>query len=221
MKKGLKKIKQGHICTRLAQILLTYRLTPQTTTGVSPSELLLGRRPRSRLDLLKPHTAERVEQKQLAQKRTHDDKAKERQMAVGDDVFVRNYHGSERWLPGVIAQKTGPVSFLVRLADGRNRRCHQDQVRIRSVDLSENVIPEPEVMPEVSVPLPPTDSTLPPTPSVPINLQQRLRIPLSLPTRYRVKQLMQVVLLRRSIEPKGRIRNVTVSQWIGLNLPGN
>ena len=69
VKKGLNKIKQGHIRTRLAQILLTYRLTPQTTTGVSPSELLLGPRPRSRLDLLKPHTAERVEQKRLEQKK--------------------------------------------------------------------------------------------------------------------------------------------------------
>ena len=77
VKKGLKKIKQGHIRNRLAQILLTYRLTPQTTTGVSPSELLLGRRSRSRLDLLKPHTAERVEQKQLEQKRIHNGRAKE------------------------------------------------------------------------------------------------------------------------------------------------
>ena len=38
------------------------------------------------------------------------------------------------------------------------------QVRIRSVDVPEDVIPEPEVMPDVSVPLPPT---LPPTLSVP------------------------------------------------------
>ena len=67
-------------------------------------------------------------------------------MTVGDDVFVRYYHGGERWLPGVIVKRTGPVSFLVRLADdGRNSRC---QVRVRSVDAQEDVIPEPEVMPE-------------------------------------------------------------------------
>ena len=52
VKKGLRKITHGTMRTRLAQVLLTYRLTPQSTTGVSPSELLLGHRPRSRLDLL-------------------------------------------------------------------------------------------------------------------------------------------------------------------------
>ena len=85
-------------------------------------------------------------------------------MAVGDDVFIRNYHRGERWLPGVIVKETGPVSFLVRLADG-NCHCHQDQIRRRSVDIPEDVIPEPEVTPEVSVSLPPT---VPTPPSVPI-----------------------------------------------------
>ena len=114
--------------TRLAQVLFRYRITPQTTTGISPSELLLGRRPRSRLDLLKPHTAERVEKKQLQQKRQHDAKAVNREFDVGTTVFVRNYHHGSRWLPGTIQQQTGPVSFRVRLTDGRIRRCHQDQI---------------------------------------------------------------------------------------------
>ena len=35
--------------SHLAQVLFHYHLTLQTTTGVSPSELLLGQRPRSRL----------------------------------------------------------------------------------------------------------------------------------------------------------------------------
>ena len=76
VKKGLKKETSGTMATRLARILCSYRITPQTTTGVSPAELLLGRRPRTRLDLLKPHLADRVEKKQLAQKAQHDLKAK-------------------------------------------------------------------------------------------------------------------------------------------------
>ena len=131
VKRGLKKITQGSMKSRLAQVLFQYRLTPQTTTGVPPSELLLGRRPRSRLDLLKPHTAERVEKKQLLQKEQHDSRSRERKLEVGDSVFVRNYHQGNRWLPGVIEQRTGPVSFRVKLTDGRTRRCHQDQVRKR------------------------------------------------------------------------------------------
>ena len=72
VKRGLKKDTSGDIKTRLARVLFNYRMTPQSTTGVSPSELLLGRRPRTRLDLLRPNTAERVEQKQHQQKVRHD-----------------------------------------------------------------------------------------------------------------------------------------------------
>ena len=64
VKKGLKKVTKGSISDTLANVLLSYRITPQGTTGIAPSEMLLGRRPRTRLDLVKPHTAERVEKKQ-------------------------------------------------------------------------------------------------------------------------------------------------------------
>ena len=154
VKKGLKKITQGSIRTRLAQVLFMYRLAPQTTTGVSPAEMLLGRRPRSRLDLVKPHTAERVEKNQSKQKSQHDQKAKERKLEVGEDVFVRNYRPSgEKWLPGVIQEETGPVSFRVKLSDGQQRRCHLDQVRKRSVTVPQDSVVEPDVtisLPELS-----------------------------------------------------------------------
>ena len=132
VKQGLRKNTRGSMKSRLAHLLFQYRITPQTIAGVSPSELLLGRRPRSRLDLLKPHTAEQVEKKQSAQKEQHDGRSRERKLDV---VFVRNYHQGARWLPGIIEQKTGPVSFLVKLQDGRIRRCHQDQLRCRSVSV--------------------------------------------------------------------------------------
>ena len=43
VKRGLKKITQGSIHTRLAKILKAYRLTPHSTTGMSLLEMLLGR----------------------------------------------------------------------------------------------------------------------------------------------------------------------------------
>ena len=61
---NLKKTTTGSARSRLANTLFSYRLTPQSTTGISPAELLFGRRPLSRLDLLKPNTADRVEHKQ-------------------------------------------------------------------------------------------------------------------------------------------------------------
>ena len=52
--------------------------------------MLLGRKPRTRLDLIKPNTAERVEKKQEKQKEMHDSKAKARFFKVGDSVFIKN-----------------------------------------------------------------------------------------------------------------------------------
>ena len=72
LKQGLKKVTTGNLKTRLARVLLSYRITPQSSTGVSPAELLLGRCPRTRLDLLKPNLADKVENKQLQQKVDHD-----------------------------------------------------------------------------------------------------------------------------------------------------
>ena len=121
--------------------------------------MLLGRRPRSRLDLLKPHTAERVEKRQMAQKSQHDQHARDRVFTERDPVFVRNYHQGDRWLPGIVTEKTGPVSFKVKLTTGHNRRCHQDQRRKRSVE-----VPNPET-PELhdtdDIPTPSVESSTP------------------------------------------------------------
>ena len=79
-------------------------------------------------------------------------------------MFVKNYHHGDKWLPGMIQKKTGPVSFVVKLTDGRVRRCHQDQLRRRSVEvhLDSPVDSEVSVSPaEVSLPL-----TFPTEPSI-------------------------------------------------------
>ena len=42
-KQGIEKRKEGSRRTKLSRFLLKYRITPHTTTGVSPAELLMGR----------------------------------------------------------------------------------------------------------------------------------------------------------------------------------
>ena len=44
VKDGLKKISGGTIESRVARLLSCYRVTPQSTTKVSPAELLFGRK---------------------------------------------------------------------------------------------------------------------------------------------------------------------------------
>ena len=68
----------------------SYRTTPQGTTGISPAELLLGRSPRTQLDLLRPKAPERVEGKQQQQKMKHDARAKSHTFHEGEAVFVKS-----------------------------------------------------------------------------------------------------------------------------------
>lgn len=112
---------------------MAYRITPHSTTGVSPSEALLGRRLRSRLDLVVPVPARRVEEKQWSQKANYDVKAKARSFNTGDWVLVRNHSSGDKWLPGTITKQTGPVSYQVEV-EGTVRRCHVDQLKRRSSD---------------------------------------------------------------------------------------
>ena len=62
----------------LERFLFRYRLTPHTTTGISPAELLLGRRPRSHLDLARPDLQREIQQKQLMQQAKRGGKAEKR-----------------------------------------------------------------------------------------------------------------------------------------------
>ena len=78
---------------RLSRLLFAYRLTSYSTTGRSPAELLLGRQPRSRLDLLKPNITEKVEQKEFNQKLTHDKASVTRHFQEEEEVYARNLEG--------------------------------------------------------------------------------------------------------------------------------
>ena len=60
--------------------------------------------------------------------------------------FVRNYHSGFKWLSGVIQQKTGPVSYHVQLTNGKERRCHQDQIRKRLIGSPSEFSQSSEIM---------------------------------------------------------------------------
>ena len=58
------------LSVRLAQFLIAYRSTPHSTTGLSPAQLFLKRPIKTRLDIMRPKTEDRVERKQEEQRRT-------------------------------------------------------------------------------------------------------------------------------------------------------
>jgi hypothetical protein len=130
LKNGLRK-SVGDLEDRLCRFLLHYRATPQSTTNQSPAELLMGRRPRTRLDLLSPNLQDAVLSKQATMKDHHDPQIAPTAFFCGDAVWAMNMAGTPKWLPGVLEDKTGPVSFLVRLQDDRVWRRHADHLRHR------------------------------------------------------------------------------------------
>ena len=116
----------------LASFLLSYRITPHPTTGYMPSELLMGRRLRTRLDLLFPNVVRHAELQQQKQKLSHDKSVRGRPaFPAGETVFARDYSrlNSSHWTKGIITEQTGPVSYRVRVDGGSVRPVHQDQLR--------------------------------------------------------------------------------------------
>lgn len=112
VKRGLKKETEGSMATRLAKVLMAYQTTSQSTTGMTPSQLLQGQRVQTQLDLLRPSVSERVEHRQLLQKFSHDssDQRKTRKtFSKGETVYAQNFSTRQKWLSAVIQEVTGPV----------------------------------------------------------------------------------------------------------------
>jgi transposase InsO family protein len=125
MKDGLRKLAKGSVETKLSRFLFKHRLTPQTVTGVSPAEMMFGRPLHSQLDLLQPDIKVKVQGRQEQQKLHHDHHAKSQ---CGDLVHVRNFSQGPMWIPGVVIQVRGPVSYTVELANGEQKRRHVDHL---------------------------------------------------------------------------------------------
>ena len=141
VKEGVKKMK-GPLELKLSRFLFKYRVTPQTTTGVAPAELLMGRRLRKHLDLLYPSVRDRVRQRQRAQESRTG--GKERQFKPQDRVMCCNFADGPKWLPGVVTENDSATSVMVKLDDGRVWRRHTDHVT-PSVILSEDLTALPSV----------------------------------------------------------------------------
>ena len=122
---------QGSLRQKLARFLMVYRNTPHSTTGVPPAELFLKRRPRTRLDVMRPSTGDQVLLKQVEQKRVHDKRCRPREFVVGQAVLVRNVRDGSKWLPGEVCAKTGPVSYEVNVC-GQVWRRHAEQLLSQS-----------------------------------------------------------------------------------------
>jgi len=152
-KEGFKKMKEGSIETRIARFLFAYRITPHATTGLPPSVMLMGRRPRSLLDLTYPDLQQRVRQKQQVQKQCYDKGTKNREFDIGDEVYIVNHSKviTTKWISGTIIKQNGPVTFCVKLSDGRIVKRHQNQMRHKYDNVMEERLDMSEI-PDIEIP---------------------------------------------------------------------
>ena len=152
-KEMLRTMREGDIETKLCRMLFQYRLTPQTTTGRSPSELLMNRQVRSALSQMKPDLDDRV---RSSQRRGQTERAL-RSFAVGQEVLVVNFGASPKWIRGIVAEVLGSANFNVRLADGRVVHRHWDQMAPYYAETEKKC--EPEQCEEVEGPVQQPEAT--------------------------------------------------------------
>ena len=131
LKTAIKQAQLMHVNvdTMIAKYLLVYRTTPHATTGEAPSVLLMGRRLRTRYDLMVPSLTAHVQKKQCAMQAKMEFRGS-RQFAVNDSVLIRNFCGLNKWEPGVIIEKLGNRYYMV-LVNGTVVKRHIDQIIVQ------------------------------------------------------------------------------------------
>ena len=93
--------------------------------------LFLKRPLRTRLDLLRPDYGVNAYSGQASQKEYHDSCSKDRHFYIGQKVMTRNFLQSTPWVPGVIKECCGPLTYMVEVRSGVLRRRHVDHIKDR------------------------------------------------------------------------------------------
>lgn len=119
-KNALKRAKanENNLVAKLEQILLQYRAAPHASTKVSLAESFLGRKIRTKLDLIFPEREEERSRVNVA--------LKVKEFEVGKRVACRNYTGSAKWKFGKIVRRIGKLHYQMRLDDDRIWKRHVD-----------------------------------------------------------------------------------------------
>jgi hypothetical protein len=148
--------------------LLEWRNTPSDSIGMSPAQVLFGRRTRSLLpaadSLLRPDRAtpavKRLTASKIIQKKYYDRGTKERiPLAVGQTVRFKADPSSSDWQKGEIANTLPFRSYDIRTEDGSLRRRSSRHIK----QSNEPPIAIDDPSPESQVPLPAQDNTKAPS----------------------------------------------------------
>lgn len=116
----------------VSNFLLTYRTTVHATTNRCPFELLFKVSPKTVMHKIHPLARHSVLDKQFQEQ----DRSIKRDQSyynyqVGDLVLVRDFrfNAKNKWIPGTLVARRGPLSFQVEVGDTECWRRHTDQMR--------------------------------------------------------------------------------------------
>ena len=123
---------EGPLLERIQRFLLQYRITPQTTTGQSPAELLMGRKLRTIFDLLLPELSKKIHDKQNKNYTT------KRAIRSTNCSLRISLDPLPRWLLVVVTKVTGPLSYWVQTANGIIMKRHTDQLLSENITILDN-----------------------------------------------------------------------------------
>ncbi|XP_050709686.1 uncharacterized protein K02A2.6-like [Eriocheir sinensis] len=129
-----KNVNSTNVHSGISKFLLTYRTTPHATTGVAPSILLMGRRIRTKLDLMLPNFLSEQQSKGWKQLQ-HQGKV--RAFEPSSPVMVRSYTTPDKWVPGTIERQVGNMHYDVKVNGSVTKR-HIDQLKPSWTDKTQN-----------------------------------------------------------------------------------
>jgi transposase InsO family protein len=157
-KEGMRHLKGEDVQKFIEQFLFRYRVTPHTTTGRSPAELMFGRKARTIFDLL--HPAGDVKAKVQAKQLQMSQRVKPRPeiFAPGEHVIVKMFGRGPKWQSAVITKPLGAVMYLCKLQDGTTVRRHLNQIWRAQSDLpaipSDTTSSSGSDVDDISIPIP-------------------------------------------------------------------
>ena len=116
---------QNTVHSKISKFLLSYRTTPHSATNVAPSFLLMGRRIRSKLDLMIPDYQSQAENKSWKQYETMKNV---REFEVSSPVMIRVYNSQNKWVKGIVKRRLGNLHYEIEV-DGYLVKRHVDQMK--------------------------------------------------------------------------------------------
>lgn len=118
----------GSLQDKLSKFLIAYRKTPNTTTGISPAEMMFKRLYRTRLDLVKRNLCTEINNKR-------EEISDRKYFKEGDRVQVRSYNDDTKWKFGIITNRTGKLHYEV---DINGKKCHRHVDQMLKTTCNEN-----------------------------------------------------------------------------------